>query len=143
MRKSATNFWHPLDIYASMRQDAWHMGTMTTEKTFGEKFEDALREARERDPQYGLRTLARSLAKDDAKNTKTILRRLQKYRPKPGGGAAEVTPTEPTRREIERHMGLEVDSLRPDVLPVEEMIAVLMPSSALRSLIRQEMRVLA
>lgn len=82
--------------------------------TFAEKFEQALAEARRADPQFGLRTVARTLAEQDKQKTKTILRRLQKYRPKPGGGAAEVAPTEPTRREIEKAMGLTPDALAPE-----------------------------
>lgn len=87
--------------------------------TFAQKFEEALREAREAKPGFGLRTLARQMAKDDPKQTEIIRRRLNKYRPKPGGGAAEVTPTEPTRREIERELGLVMDSLKPDPVPVD------------------------
>lgn len=84
-------------------------------QTFAEKFEKALEERRERDPGFGLRTLARNLAKGDPDRAETIRRRLNKYRPKPGnGGSAEVAPTEPSRREIERAMGLDVDALAPD-----------------------------
>lgn len=84
-------------------------------KTFAEKFEEAIQERRQAEPGWGLRTLARQLANNDPEKTKTILRRLQKYRPKPGrGGAGEVAPTEPTRREIERALGLEVDALAPE-----------------------------
>lgn len=90
------------------------MGTTSTAGTFAEKFEEALRDLREREPGYGLRTLARTLAKDDHERIETIRRRLNKYRPKPGGGAAEVAPTEPTRHEIEKAMGLEQDALRPE-----------------------------
>lgn len=82
--------------------------------TFAEKFEQALADKREKDPTYGLRTLARKLAKDDPEQMETIRRRLHKYRPPKGGGAAEVKPTEPTRREIEKAMGLKRDALAPD-----------------------------
>lgn len=83
--------------------------------TFAEKFEQALTEKRVTEPGFGLRTLARQLADGDPEKTKTILRRLQKYRPKPGrGGAGEVSPTSPTRREIERALGLELDALAPE-----------------------------
>lgn len=82
--------------------------------TFGEKFEEALGEKRAADPQYGLRTLARHLADGDPAKAETIRRRLNKYRPPKGGGAAEVKPTDPTRREIEKAMGLEVDALAPE-----------------------------
>lgn len=97
------------------------MGTTSTAGTFAEKFEEALEALREREPGYGLRTLARKLAKEDPDRIETIRRRLNKYRPRPGGGAAEVAPTEPTRREIEEAMGLEQDALRPD--PVERTAA--------------------
>jgi len=84
-------------------------------ETFAEKFERVLEERREKDPQFGLKTLARQLAKGDPAQTEIIRRRLQKYRPKPSsGGAAKVTPTEPTRREIERALGLPVDALKTD-----------------------------
>lgn len=84
-------------------------------QTFAEKFEEALAERRESEPGYGLRTLARKLAKDDPEKIETIRRRLNKYRPKPSnGGAAQVAPTASTRREIEEAMGLEHDSLAPD-----------------------------
>jgi hypothetical protein len=84
--------------------------------SFAEKFEEALDARRESDPGYGLRTLARRLADGDPEKTKTILRRLQKYRPKPGrGGAGEVAPTAPTRWEIEDAMGLRRDELAPDL----------------------------
>lgn len=83
--------------------------------TFAEKFEQALAEKRDQEPGYGLRTLARELADDDPHQMEIIRRRLNKYRPKPGsGGAAEVAPTEPTRREIEDALGLERDALAPD-----------------------------
>lgn len=82
--------------------------------TFAEKFEEALDAKRLAEPGYGLRTLARKLADNDPDKTKTILRRLQKYRPRNGGGAAEVAPTKPTRNEIEKALGLEVDALAPD-----------------------------
>jgi hypothetical protein len=52
------------------------------QETFAEKFEEALAERRQAEPGYGLRTLARQLADGDPEKTKTILRRLQKYRPK-------------------------------------------------------------
>lgn len=81
--------------------------------TFGEKFEQALAEKRQADPGYGLRTLARALADGDVAKAETIRRRLNKYRPPKGGGAAEVKPTDPTRWEIERAMGLEQDTLAP------------------------------
>lgn len=84
-------------------------------RTFAEKFEEALEEKRRETPGWGLRTLARELADDDPDRAEVIRRRLNKYRPKPGsGGAAEVRPTEPTRREIENALGLETDSLAPD-----------------------------
>lgn len=95
--------------------------------TFAEKFEEALEDRRQREPGFGVRTLARELATDeltgiaDPKKIETIRRRLNKYRPKPGGGAAEVAPTEPTRREIERHMRLDLDALKPD----EDLVAAL------------------
>lgn len=82
--------------------------------SFGEKFEKALAEKRAEDDKYGLRTLARKLADNDPHQTEIIRRRLNKYRPPKGGGAAEVSPTAPTRREIEDAMGLERDSLAPD-----------------------------
>lgn len=82
--------------------------------TFAEKFEEALAERKRVEPGYGLRTLARVLAQDDKTKIETIRRRLNKYRPRPGGGAAEVAPTPSTRREIEVAMGLEDGSLRPD-----------------------------
>lgn len=82
--------------------------------TFAEKFEQALADKREREPGYGLRTLARTLAKGDPDAIETIRRRLHKYRPPKGGGAAETKPTPPTRHEIEDAMGLERDALAPD-----------------------------
>lgn len=82
--------------------------------TFAEKFEQALAERRAKDEFYGLRTLARTLADNDPHQTEIIRRRLNKYRPPKGGGSAQVTPTAPTRREIERAMGLDADSLEPD-----------------------------
>lgn len=97
------------------------MGTTSTTGTFADKFEEALRDLREREPGYGLRTLARKLAKDDPKLTETIRRRLNKYRPKPSGGAAEVAPTASTRQEIEDAMGLERDALKPD--PIDAVAA--------------------
>lgn len=90
----------------------WHMAA-----TFAEKFEQALAERREREPEYGLRTLARTLADNDPDQMEIIRRRLHKYRPKkPGGGSAVkvVTPTDPTRHEIEDAMGLERDALAPE-----------------------------
>ncbi len=112
----------------------------TAPKTFAEKFEEALERQKQADPDFGLRTLARKLAKDDPRNTETIRRRLHKYRPPKGGGTAEVAPTEPTRWEIEDALGLGRDSLAPDTpLPShEEMIAVLLPSSQIRHLIHDE-----
>jgi hypothetical protein len=83
-------------------------------KTFADKFEQALKERKKTDPKYGLRTLARTLAGEDERQAEIVRRRLHKYRPRPGGGSAEVTPTEPTRREIEAALGLEQDSLAPD-----------------------------
>jgi hypothetical protein len=90
----------------------WHMAI-----TFADKFEMALAEKRAEQDGYGLRTLARTLAKDDPKQTEIIRRRLNKYRPKkpPNAGPAEVTPTAPTRWEIEEAMGLERDALAPDL----------------------------
>lgn len=85
--------------------------------TFAEKFEDALQARKDEDPAFGVRTIARILAKDDREKIETIRRRLNKYRPKNGGGAAEVAPTEATRREIEDALGLDTDTLKPD--PVE------------------------
>lgn len=115
------------------------MGTTSIAGTFAEKFEEALEDLREREPGYGLRTLARKLAKDDPEKVETIRRRLNKYRPKPGGGGAEVAPTEPTRREIEAAMGLDQDSLKPDPLrPADAMIAVLMPRSTVAQIVREE-----
>ena len=87
----------------------WHMA-----KTFAEKFEAALAEKRAEDEKYGLRTLARTLAKEDPEQAEIIRRRLHKYRPPKGGGAAAVKPTQPTRHEIEDAMGLERDALAPD-----------------------------
>lgn len=83
-------------------------------QTFADKFEAALAEAKERDGNYGLRTLARTLANDDPHQMEIIRRRLHKYRPPKGGGSAETAPTEPTRHEIEAAMGLERDALAPD-----------------------------
>lgn len=86
--------------------------------TFAEKFEQALQDRKVEDPEFGLRTVARILAKDERAKIETIRRRLNKYRPKNGGGAAKIiVPTEPTRREIEDALGLERDALRPE--PVE------------------------
>lgn len=87
----------------------WHMA-----ETFAEKFEQALEERRERDPDFGLRTLARKLAKDDPRQTEIIRRRLNKYRPPKGGGSAQVSPTQPTRHEIEDALGLPLDALKPE-----------------------------
>lgn len=101
--------------------------------TFADKFEKALAEKREKDPAYGLRTLARKLAKDDPRQTEIIRRRLNKYRPKPGGGA-EVAPTEPTRREIEKAMGLRRDTLKPDPQPVSASAEFLRDIEPLRRL---------
>lgn len=100
----------------------WRMG-----KTFAQKFEEALDARRLAEPGYGLRTLARALAKDDPRDTKTVLRRLQKYRPKRPGGGAEVAPTDPTRHEIESALGLKFDALRTD----EDVIAALSPAKRL------------
>lgn len=82
--------------------------------TFAEKFEKALSEKKDADETYGLRTLARKMAKDDPRQAEIIRRRLHKYRPKNGGGAAEVAPSAPTRWEIEDAMGLERDALAPE-----------------------------
>lgn len=90
----------------------WHMV-----ESFGEKFEEALAEKKQANPTYGLRTLARDLADGDPHQTEIIRRRLNKYRPPKGGGNAKVSPTEPTRREIEAALGLEIDSLKPDPTP--------------------------
>jgi hypothetical protein len=100
--------------------------------TFADKFEQALQDAKQRDPQFGLRTLARTLAKDDPKQLEIVRRRLHKYRPKNGGGGAEVAPTETTRHEIEDAMGLDRDALAPDVddlaaVSHADMIAALSP----------------
>lgn len=113
----------------------WLMG-----KTFAEKFEEALEEIRDNDPSFGIRTIARRMSNGDRERIETIRRRLNKYRPKNGGSAGEVAPSPPTRREIEDAMGLPPDSLRPD--PLEEadaLVAVLMPSEALRRIVREEM----
>lgn len=95
----------------------WHMGA----RTFAEKFEQALTDRREQDPNFGLRTLARILAGGDKAKVETIRRRLHKYRPPKGGGSAEVEPTRPTRWEIEQGLGLERDALAPD--PVDAIAA--------------------
>lgn len=87
--------------------------------TFADKFEQALAEKREREPGYGLRTLARTLADNDPHQMEIVRRRLHKYRPPKGGGSAKVSPTEPTRREIEAALGLEVDALKPEPAPAE------------------------
>lgn len=86
--------------------------------SFADKFEEALASKKQEDPSYGLRTLARELAGGDPQRMEVIRRRLNKYRPKPGGGAAEVAPTEPTRHDIEDAMGLDRDALAPDVDPL-------------------------
>ena len=91
----------------------WHMAD-----TFAEKFENALAEKRETDPNYGIRTLARKLAKDDPRQTEIIRRRLHKYRPPKGGGSAEVSPTDATRHEIEDALGVDHDALKPEPQPV-------------------------
>lgn len=83
--------------------------------TFAEKFEEALAEKRRTEnPDYGIRTVARVLSDGDKEKVEVIRRRLHKYRPKRPGGAA-ITPTEPTRHEIEKAMGLEQDALKPEV----------------------------
>lgn len=109
--------------------------------TFGEKFEQALEDKKKTEPGYGLRTLARKLAKDDPAKVEVIRRRLHKYRPKPGGGAAEVAPTEPTRHELEAAMGLERDALKPDEQVVaagfEEFLADIAPLHRLWQIGRQ------
>jgi hypothetical protein len=87
-------------------------------ETFAEKFERALDAKRQEDERFGLRTLARRLAKDDPQQAEIIRRRLHKYRPPKGGGSAEVAPTEPTRHEIEAALGLPPDSLKPEPQPV-------------------------
>lgn len=116
------------------------MATVISSGTFGDKFEAALQ-----DSELSLRALARILAKGDKEKTETIRRRLNKYRPKPSGGAAEVAPTAPTRHEIELALGLSADSLKPDPLESpEEMIAVLLPSRTLERLVdRRVMAALA
>lgn len=83
-------------------------------QTFAEKFEEALEAKRLEDDRYGVRTVARIIAGDDRTSIETIRRRLNKYRPKPGGGAAETAPTPPSRWEIEHAMGLERDALAPE-----------------------------
>lgn len=80
--------------------------------SFAEKFERALDEMRAARPGSGLRTIAMTLADDDPRRAETIRRRLQKYRPRPGG--AQKRPTASTRQEIERAMGLELNALQPD-----------------------------
>lgn len=109
--------------------------------TFGEKFEQALEEKKKTEPGYGLRTLARKLAQDDPAKVEIIRRRLHKYRPRPGGGAAEVTPTEPTRHELEAAMGLDQDALKPDeqvaAAGVDEFLADLAPLHRLWQIGRQ------
>ncbi len=87
---------------------------MEASSTFAEKFQLAIEEKRQKEPNYGLRTVARILADGDKDKVEVIRRRLHKYRPKTPGGAA-IVPTEPTRREIEKAMGLEQDALKPDV----------------------------
>lgn len=113
-----------------MCQSTWHM-----DETFAQKFERALEERKEREPGYGLRTLARELAtKPD--DVETIRRRLHKYRPRPGGGAAQVTPSTSTRWEIEKALGLERDALKGDeVSAAAEFVSVLMPTSVFDRLI--------
>lgn len=76
--------------------------------TFADKFEQALS-----DSGQSLRGLARKLARDDGE-VETIRRRLYKYRPRPGGGAAEVAPSDQTRWNIEEALGLQRDALAPD-----------------------------
>jgi hypothetical protein len=93
--------------------------------TFAEKFEKALSDRKEQDPRYGLRTLARQLANDDGRQAEIIRRRLHKYRPPKGGGAA-IVPTAPTRWEIEDAMGLPRDALRPDEQPASSMVQELL-----------------
>ncbi len=90
-------------------------------RTFAQKFEEALAARKQREPGFGLRTLAREIA-DKPEDIETIRRRLHKYRPKPGkGGAGEVAPIDSTRREIERALGLEIGALAPD----EDLVAAL------------------
>lgn len=98
--------------------------------TFAEKFEEALAEKRKSDPTYGLRTLARDLANGEPEDIEVIRRRLYKYRPPKGGGAAEVAPTPPTRWEIEDALGLERDALRPDVVDHSELLTELQALAA-------------
>lgn len=113
----------------------WHMGY-----TFAEKFEAALAERREREPGFGLRTLARTLARDESE-VETIRRRLHKYRPKPNrGGAGEVAPTAPTRWEIEEALGLERDALAADKIAASadtEFLAEIAPLRRLFEIGRQ------
>jgi hypothetical protein len=101
--------------------------------TFGEKFEQALADLKAKDPEYGLRTLARTIAHDDPQQAEIIRRRLYKYRPPKGGGTA-IVPTEPTRREIEKAMGLKRDALKPDAgqaaAMVDDLMAQLAPMRA-------------
>lgn len=107
----------------------WHMAD-----TFAEKFERALEERREREPDFGLRTLARKLAKDDPRQTEIIRRRLNKYRPPKGGGSAEVSPTEPTRHEIEDALGVDRDALKPEPQPLAASAEFLRDIAPLRRL---------
>jgi hypothetical protein len=89
--------------------------TRTLQKlTFADKFEQALNDKKASSPNYGIRTVARAMAKGDRDRVETIRRLLNKYRGKADGRKAEVTPSEPTRHEIEAAMGLERDSLKPD-----------------------------
>lgn len=90
------------------------MGKTIQKLTFADKFDRALSAKKAADPGYGVRTIARAMAKGDPKRVETIRRLLNKYRPKVDGRPPEVSPTEPTRHEIEAAMGLELDSLKPD-----------------------------
>lgn len=83
-------------------------------KDFATKLNDAIAAKRETDPLYGLRTIARELAKGDKGKLETYRRQLYNYRPKTPGGAA-ATPKPETRHEIEDAMGLERDALAPDM----------------------------
>jgi hypothetical protein len=75
--------------------------------TFAEKFRGELDSQ-----QVGVRTLARRLANrygsPAPRNVESIRRRLNKYL------REGVTPTAPTRHDIEAELGLERDSLKPD-----------------------------
>jgi len=77
--------------------------------TFADKFRAALAAKKKDDPNYGVRTVARGLARGDRARVDTIRRRLNKYL-----GPEAITPTEPTRHEIEAIMGLDRDALKPD-----------------------------